>query len=90
MGTLIKADGTVQSVSPSSGKKFTLEEMQEYVGGDIQMVTLPKNKAMILNENGKLMGLPVNDAATIMLRVERNTNDFCVGDVLVIDRKEMK
>lgn len=84
MATLIKADGTKREVSPANGKEFSLEEMQGFVGGDIQIVTLPSGDEMVLAEEGKLLGMPVNTEATLMARPAGIApNDLVVGDVLV-------
>ena len=63
MATLIKTDGTVTTVEPRNGKSFCLEELQHAVGGYIEAVYLPDGKVMIVNEEGKLDGLPQNIAA---------------------------
>lgn len=47
----------------------TLEEMQEYVGGWIEIVRVKfegKDCDMVVNEEGKLLGLPVNHFASIV------------------------
>lgn len=41
---------------------------------------------MVVNEEGKLNGLPMNDKATDLLRLCKDTTDFIVGDVLVCDK----
>ena len=38
----------------------TLENLQAYVGGYIETVTLAKDLVVICNEEGRLMGLPPN------------------------------
>ncbi len=38
----------------------TLDKLQELVGGWIETVFLPHNIFMIVNEEGKLNGLPIN------------------------------
>ena len=42
----------------------TLESAQEFVGGMVQGIEFPNGDYMIMNEEGKLMGLEVNEPAT--------------------------
>ena len=68
MARLLKADGTEVSVTPRA-KHWTLPELQALVGGSIQLmpgVTTPKVQ-IIVNEEGRLRGLPLNVAATAVL-----------------------
>jgi hypothetical protein len=87
MAKLIKADGTESTVEPRRKKKFTLEELQKFVGGYIEALVIPRTPdgdLMIVNEEGKLKHLPVNVAASgLYLR------DSIVGDVVILKRREM-
>lgn len=77
----IKTDGTETPVSPKNGTDFSLEELQGFVGGPIEIVRLPgTNDIMVLHEEGKLEGQPVNAKAT---RLYNNPNDCIVGNVLI-------
>jgi hypothetical protein len=95
MAKWIKASGEVVEVQPAAalkpnlkGKpkrpKFNLEELQKYVGGYIERVQIAPNTDMICNEEGKLKGLPVNHAATLLVHMTQ----IIVGDVLVVERGE--
>ena len=42
----------------------TLESAQEFVGGYVEGITFPNGDYLIVNEEGKLMGLEVNEKAT--------------------------
>lgn len=42
MATLIKADGTKKEIQPQNGTDFSLEELQKYVDGYIQVIPPPK------------------------------------------------
>lgn len=57
---LIKVDGTRSEIIPKFRFYLTLEEAQDYVGGYIEVIDLPNNKVMIVNEEGLLLNLPVN------------------------------
>ena len=71
------------------GDKPTLKEMQEIVGGYIQIIPLTRDKSVVLNEEGKLNQLSVNEQATQLARQESALieGDCIVGDCLVIDNK---
>jgi len=81
---VISTDGTEQVVTPKNGKTFTLEELQECVGGYIEMISLDKETAMFLNEEGKLNNLPFNHKATEVAQHRLRPSDFVVGNVLVV------
>jgi hypothetical protein len=83
---LIKANGDVTNIEPKNGKEFTLEELQGYVGGLIQLVQTKDGKSMIINEEGKLEGLEKNNLATELYKY--GEDDDIVGDaVLILDEK---
>ena len=86
MATLIKSNGVQQEVSPKNGTDFSLEELQGFVGGYIEIIYLDDTKIMVVNEEGKLNGLPYNERATAMVYFL----DAIVGDVLVCESKEVK
>jgi len=55
---------------PDNGTDFTLAELQEAVGGDIETVSLAGMSTsialLIVNKDGHRLGLAVNDAATFV------------------------
>ena len=73
------------------GKEPTLEEMQKIVGGSIEIVYDDGNMQIICNEEGKILGLPYNEKATLLWwdTLRQNSyyehhNDKLVGDILVL------
>ena len=44
----------------------TLESAQEFVGGYVEGITFPNGDYLIVNEEGKLIGLPLNPEATLL------------------------
>ena len=88
----INVDGTVESAKPKNDGLFELEELQSAVQGMIEVVYLNSHNAlMIVNEEGKLLDLPLNKAATLLMRHEYpDSTDFIVGDVLIIQRTEIE
>jgi len=87
MAQFIKSNGTEVELLPESGKHFTLKEMQDCVGGFIEIVYTQDGRLIVLDEEGKLKGKEVNLKAT---KLYGNTNDCIVGDVLVCTNKEVK
>jgi Domain of unknown function (DUF3846) len=93
----IKADGSIDIVQPKHGKEFTLQELQGFVGGHIELVpitpgvyglvTITDQDLMFCNEEGKLQGLPHNLTASVMSQYF--PNDFVVGNVIVVNRKQV-
>ena len=57
----------------------TLESAQEFVGGYVEGITFPNGDYLIVNEEGKLMGLPLNPEATFMRRATFDNDNFITG-----------
>ena len=75
-----------------SDKPMTLKEMQDAVGGQIELVIDDGDTQIVCNEEGKMMGLPENEEATDLwldklYEQGRSTTDYLVGDVLVLEEK---
>lgn len=83
---IIRPGGLVEKVYPA-GEFFTLKEMQDLVGGLIQMIRIPGNRTIVLNEEGKLLGLDFNLTATSLYKRYLFEGDYLVGNVMVIDNK---
>lgn len=71
IGILYRTNGVVERVQPNDGKKFRLDELQHFVGGDIELVPHSRPCAYC-NDTGLLDNLPVNykasEAFDIVLR----------------------
>lgn len=86
---LIKTDGTIKSVSPKNGKRFTLEESQLFVGGLVNAIYLDKAGVyMLYNESGELIGLEVNKKATKLFERFDGGSEV-LGDVLIVQKDQM-
>lgn len=97
MATLIKTNGVTMEVKPWNGKRFTLEELQDFVEGRIDIQTTPSGKNICLNDEGKLENLPKNELATALWIEEypiekypHNNDQLIVGNVLVWEAGEME
>ena len=56
-----------------------LEQAQEFVGGMVEGITFPNGDYLIINEEGKLMGLPLNSEATMMWRATFTKDKYAFG-----------
>ena len=82
--TILRTDGTEEEFK-FKGKHPRLKEMQDVVGGYIELVYLPQGKCMVINEEGKLLGLPVNNLATKIYFETFGPVDVIVGEAIVCD-----
>ena len=57
----------------------TLESAQEFVGGYVEGITFPNGDYLIVNEEGKLIGLEVNEPATKLWRDTFDNDNFITG-----------
>ena len=78
---IINTDNSITEITPNKDNLFSLEELQKIVGGYIEMVFLPNNFVLVVNEEGKLNQLPINIKASLIMK-EFNINDFIVGNAL--------
>ena len=83
-GEIIRVNGAREEYPPADGRHYTLEEMQKAIGGGwIEIVHTKDGRRMVLDEEGKLKGFPVNHVATALYPY--GSQDPIVGDVLVCD-----
>jgi hypothetical protein len=65
--------------------KMDLQEMQEFVGGYIEMVpTRNPRRALVVNEDGLMLDLPNNVAATALVRPGTMVLGLIRGNALVV------
>jgi hypothetical protein len=83
-GVHISSNGTVDVVTFKSSF-VSMEELQNAVKGHFEFVYLPNNMILVVNEEGKLNNLPINEIATSF--VMPIIKDIIVGDVLLINGK---
>ena len=74
-----------------------LKEAQKFVGGYVEGITFPNGDYLIINEEGKLMNLPLNEIATGLWRETFTKDkyafgydDFVVGPAILIKAKALK
>ena len=75
----------------------TLESAQKFVGGYVEGISFPNGDYLIVNEEGKLMGLPLNPEATLLWRMTFDNDnyvtgrkDFVVGPAIYIKKHALK
>ena len=85
---IVTTTGGMKPVSPMNGEKYTLVEMQHYVGGNIECIVLGA-KMLIIDEEGKLKRKPVNRIATGWF-LQAGNHDYIVGDAMLIDRTHIE
>ena len=90
MAQLIKQNGEISEISPANGSDFQLEELQEYVGGCIDIVSLDNGNIMVINDDGKFT-CELNDKATDMAHYNHAifADDYISGDVVVCKNQEV-
>lgn len=90
MAQILRTDGRWENVQPANGTDFSLKEVQAIVGGYVELVQLWDGRIMLINEEGKLDGLPLNVEATRLFLVERDGYDVIVGDALICESHEFR
>ena len=70
-----------------------LKTAQDFVGGMVEVITFPNGDVLIVNEEGKLMNLPLNPEGTALWRMTFTKDkyafghdDFVVGPAMVIKK----
>ena len=75
----------------------SLKAAQAFDGGYIEGITFPNGDYLIINEEGKLMGLPFNPEASALWKATFDNdnyvtgrNDFVVGPAILIKKAALK
>ena len=77
---IVKVDGSREIVEFEKGKSYDV--LSKAVGGYIELVRLADNLDMWVNEEGKLMGLPVNEYGTVFWTNLYGATDVICGDII--------
>ena len=56
-----------------------LKAAQEFVGGMVEGIQFPNGDYLIINEEGKLIGLPINEDATKLWKDTFDNDDYITG-----------
>ena len=72
------------------------KEVSKFVGGMVECITFPNGDLLLINEEGKLIGLPLNPEATALWRATFDNdnyvtgrNDFVVGPAMLIKKQAL-
>ena len=97
MTTDINTKASEFKIIEDSKDEPDLKTAQEFVGGYVQGIELPNGDYLIINEEGKLMGLPLNPEATTLWKATFDNDnyitgrdDFVVGPVILIKKAALK
>ena len=94
----IKANTTAEEFKIITDKKDEpdYKAVSKFVGGMVEAVTFPNGDLLLLNEEGKLMGLPLNEEASKLWSETFDNdnyitgrNDFVVGPAILIRDKAL-
>ena len=80
---IMHEDGRITPIAPKNGSEYTLEELQGFVGGFIELVPMSKSRYAVVNEEGMFLGLDINSGASLLL------GTAIVGPCVVVPRKAM-
>ena len=92
---LLRADGTQEPVMPANGKDFKLAELQKLVFGYVEVVNMPGELILVVNDDGKGR-LPVNQqASNVWYHAYEGQDvdfagDYIAGDAVLMHTSMMK
>lgn len=82
------ADGLQKKVDPANGTDFSIDELNEFVDGYIEIVHIG-DKLLVCNEECKLKNLQYNATATCLINAA-GIKDYIVGNALFCDKDKIK
>lgn len=84
MATIIKTDGKIIKLNNP-----TFKDLQTAVNGYVEIIALDKDNKMIVNDEGRLSGLPINKTATETLqRHHKQKTIDILGDAVVLNKND--
>ena len=95
--TKINTDASEFKIIDDVKDEPDLKTAQKFVGGMVEGISFPNGDYLIINEEGKLMQLPLNPEATTLWRATFTKDkylygydDFVVGPAILIKKKAHK
>lgn len=84
--SMILPNGEVDSISLPEDEEARLRQLQEMVGGYIEVVALPGERHMVINENGKDGPHMINHTATAIAHEAEAimTTDYIAGVAVIL------
>lgn len=91
LATVITPDGEIDSVPLPSDDEPRLRELQSLVGGCIETVSLPGDRYMVLNENGKDGPHMINHTATEIAHEAEAImpSDYIAGVAVILPQEDL-
>ena len=85
MALVVRTDGSVTELLPiAPATALSLEQLQHAVEGYIEVLPLADGGWAVCNEEGRLIGMPYNELASVMVQ-----RSLC-GPVVLCDRAEVE
>lgn len=84
--SMILPNGEVDSISLPEDEQARLRQLQDWVGGHIEVVALPGERHMVINENGKDGPHMINHTATAIAHEAESImpTDYIAGVAVII------
>ena len=84
--SMILPNGEVDSISLLEEEAGRLRQLQELVGGYIETVSLPGERCMVINENGKDGPHMINNTATAIAHEAQSImpSDYIAGVAVIL------
>jgi len=89
MAILYKVTGEESELTVKADGVDSLIVLQDAVGGNIETLSLPNGKILILNEEGKIHNLPENLKATELVKDILSPVDYIAGDAVLCSQDEL-
>lgn len=83
-------NGDIVRVEPANGINFSFEELKEIGDGYFEIIQLSDREIMAINEDGKMLNLPINEHATEIYQELIYCNDYIAGIILICDKDQIK
>ena len=93
----INTDANEFKIITTSKDEPNYKKVSEFVGGMVECITFPNGDLLLINEEGKLINLPLNPEATALWRATFTKDkylfghdDYVVGPAILIKAKALK
>lgn len=91
MAKLINVSGEISEIHPVNGTDFQLEELQKYVDGTIDIVSLNNGDIMVINDDGKYTCERNDEATKVALELRAIFDwDYISGNVVICKDEEVQ
>jgi hypothetical protein len=81
-------DGSEKEVTLPEEQGAQFESVMETVQGMVAQHVLPNGKIMYINEEGKVMDLPINYKATNLAKKILKIDEYILGNAVIVEAKK--